>query len=117
VDLERMLADVVRWAERDENIRLVVVTGSYERFGEVLGVEELENPGWNPTRLVYYVAGKIDFMIGSLAVLEGGVSHDRAHCVLVDKDGSADHLSIETTPAPPPPRTSAGVSAGSRPRR
>ncbi len=26
----------------------------YHQFGEVLVVEALENPGWHPTRLVYY---------------------------------------------------------------
>jgi aminoglycoside 6-adenylyltransferase len=84
-----LLDDVVAWARDDDNVRLVVLTGSvargegvdelsdldvelyahdpdelladrtwYRRFGDVLAVEELENPGWNPTRLVYYVDGK-----------------------------------------------------------
>lgn len=132
MDQERTLADVVAWAEGDENIRLVVVTGSvalgtadelsdidvelyvrdparlledrewYRRFGEVLAVEELENPGWNPTRLVYFVDGKIDFMIGALPELERGVSHDRAHRVVLDKDDLADRLTIDASPASPP---------------
>jgi aminoglycoside 6-adenylyltransferase len=132
VDQERRLADVVAWADGDENIRLVVVTGSfargtadelsdldvelyvqdpsallgdrgwYRRFGDVLAVEELENPGWNPTRLVYYVDGKIDFMVGALSVLDGGVSYDRAYRVLVDKDALADRLRLDRNPASPP---------------
>src|SRR4051812_22234244 len=97
---EKSLYDVVAWARDDDNVRLVVLTGSvargedvdflsdldlelyvrepdelltdrtwYRRFGDVLAVEELENPGWNPTRLVSYVDGEIDFMIGDIAVL------------------------------------------------
>jgi aminoglycoside 6-adenylyltransferase len=127
VDQERTLADVVAWAEGDENIRLVVVTGSValgtadelsdidvelyvrdpaplledrewcRRFGEVLAVEELENPGWNPTRLVYYVEGKIDFMIGALSELERGVSYDRAYLVVLDKDEQSGRLTPDTT--------------------
>jgi aminoglycoside 6-adenylyltransferase len=38
----------------------------YKRFGQVLVVEELENPDWHPTRLIYYVDGKIDFMIAEV---------------------------------------------------
>jgi aminoglycoside 6-adenylyltransferase len=127
VDQERTLADVVAWAEGDENIRLVVVTGSvalgtadelsdidvelyvrdpaplledrewYRRFGDVLAVEELENPGWNPTRLVYCVDGKIDFMIGALFVLERGVSYDRAYLVVLDKDDQSGRLTPDAT--------------------
>jgi aminoglycoside 6-adenylyltransferase len=131
VDQERILADVVAWAEGEENVRLVVVTGSvargeadplsdidielyardpaplledrewYGRFGEVLAVEELENPGWNPTRLVYYVDGKIDFMVGSVAILKGGVSYARAFRIVVDKDGLSGRLSIERVTGQP----------------
>jgi aminoglycoside 6-adenylyltransferase len=133
MDQERTLADVVAWAETEENIRLVVVTGSvargaadelsdidvelyvrdpapllrergwYRRFGDVLAVEELENPGWNPTRLVYYVDGKIDFMIAPLSVLEAGVSYVRPFRMVLDKDGLSDRLSADRTPMSPPP--------------
>jgi len=68
----------------------------------VLAVEELENPGWNPTRLVYYVDGKIDFMIGALSVLDRGVSQDRPFRVLLDKDGLADRIGIDRSPPSPP---------------
>ena len=61
----------------------------YHQFGEVLVVEALENPGWHPTRLVYYADGKIDFMIAPAAVLSGSVRYDRPFRVLVDKDGAA----------------------------
>lgn len=133
MDHAQVLDDVVAWARDDDNIRLVVLTGSvargegvdelsdldvelyvrdpdellanrswYRRFGDVLAVEELENPGWNPTRLVYYVDGKIDFMIGGLTVLDASVSYDRAYRVLLDKDGVSDRLGADTTLARPP---------------
>ena len=34
----------------------------YETFGEVLAVEELSNPGWHPTRLLWFCS-----MDGALA--------------------------------------------------
>lgn len=58
----------------------------YEQFGQVLVVEALENPGWHPTRLVYYADGKIDFMVAPTGVLAHGVSYDRAFQLLLDKD-------------------------------
>ena len=97
VDQQAMIEQVTSWAAGDENIRAVVLTGSsarddydelsdldlelylrdpsnlltrrdwYDQFGEVLAVEELANPGWMPTRLLYLVDGKIDFAIGDLA--------------------------------------------------
>ncbi len=134
MDQERTLADVVAWASGENDIRLVVVTGSvargptevhplsdldvelytrrperlleatewYQRFGDVLAVEALENPGWNPTRLVYYVDAKIDFMIGSLDVVRDGVAYDRPYRVALDKDRLADRLRLDARPAAPP---------------
>ena len=131
---ERTLADVVAWASTNENIRLLVLTGSlargsdaadslsdldlelyvrdpdslltgrdwYQRFGEVLAVEELENPDWNPTRLIYYIDGKIDFMIAGVAVANDGVEYDRPFRVLIDKDERAGRLRIVSPPAVPP---------------
>jgi aminoglycoside 6-adenylyltransferase len=131
VDQARVLDDVVSWATEDPNVRLVVVTGSfargdhdelsdldielyvrethalleetawYERFGGVLVTEALENPEWHPTRLVYYVDGKIDFMIAPVSVLSEGVVYDAPYLVPVDKDGRADRL--EPTVGVPPP--------------
>ncbi len=126
-----MLRDVLNWAADDPNVRLLVVTGSYaqsthdalsdldielyvhdpsllleetawcERFGEVLVTEALENPEWHPTRLVYYVDGKIDFMIAPVSLLSEGVVYDGPYLVPVDKDGRADRL--EPTVGVPPP--------------
>jgi aminoglycoside 6-adenylyltransferase len=61
----------------------------YRQFGEVLVVEALENPGWHPTRLIYYANGKIDFMIAPVTTLRGGVVYDRAFQILLDKDGAS----------------------------
>jgi aminoglycoside 6-adenylyltransferase len=74
----------------------------YEQFGEVLVVEALPNPGWHPTRLVYYVDGKIDFMIAPVCALET-TRYERPFEVLLDKDGIATHLpSAQPTLALPP---------------
>ena len=135
VDQARVLDDVVAWATDDLNVRLVVVTGSFafgdhdelsdldielyvrethplleetawfERFGDVLVTEALENPDWHPTRLVYYVDGKIDFMIAPVSVLSEGVVYDIPYLVPVDKDGRADRL--EPTVGVPPPSAEA----------
>ncbi len=61
----------------------------YGQFGEVLVVEALQNPGWHPTRLVYYADGKIDFMVAPTTVLARGVSYDRPFQVMIDKDDRA----------------------------
>ena len=77
----------------------------YRQFGEVLVVEALENPGWHPTRLVYYADGKIDFMIAPAGVLAAPVDYDRPYRVLVDKDqlSSAFRLSRGAGNRPPSP--------------
>src|SRR5437867_3125550 len=104
-----VLDQIQAWAESDENIRAVVLTGSlavdesgadplsdldvelyavdttqlldssgwYQQFGDVLVVEALENLGWYPTRLIYYVDGKIDFAIGEVSVLQKGAEYAR----------------------------------------
>jgi aminoglycoside 6-adenylyltransferase len=135
VDQKRVFDDVVAWATDDPNVRLVVVTGSfargkhdalsdldvelyvrdasllleetawYERFGDVLVTEALENPDWHPTRLVSYVDAKIDFMIASVAALAEGVAYDEPFLVALDKDGRASRL--EPTVGTPPPSADA----------
>jgi aminoglycoside 6-adenylyltransferase len=125
----RVLADVIAWANAEQNVRALVLTGSaargpqdlhelsdldvelyvkvpsvllehsgwYEQFGEVLVVESLDNPGWHPTRLVYYTGGKIDFMIAPADALRVA-SYARPFRVLVDKDGTARDLSTSHVP-------------------
>ncbi len=134
VDHRRALDDLVAWASSNDNIRLLVLTGSlarnpeesdplsdvdvelyvrqpatllesrywYSTFGDVLAVEELENEGWHPTRLVYYVDGKIDFMIAPVNALDQGVSYVRGFRVLIDKDGLGARLSGDAASATPP---------------
>ncbi len=135
MDQRRILDDVRGWASADENIRLVVLTGSvargddavdelsdldvelyvldptplldhrewYQRFGQVLVVEELENPGWHPTRLIYYVDGKIDFMIAEVEAAKRGLTYTRPYRVLIDKDSLGDHVHTASDPAARPP--------------
>jgi aminoglycoside 6-adenylyltransferase len=73
----------------------------YRQFGEVLVVEELENPGWHPTRLVYYADGKIDFMVASVDVF-GGATYTDPFQVLLDKDNVAAAMRRTTTRDRPP---------------
>jgi aminoglycoside 6-adenylyltransferase len=125
---------VRKWATPDENVRLVVLTGSvalgdhavdelsdldlelyvldpaplldgrdwYGSFGRVLVREELEDPDWHPTRLVYYVDGKIDFMIASVEAAKRGIAYARPYRVVLDKDGLAESLWLSSEPARPP---------------
>jgi aminoglycoside 6-adenylyltransferase len=65
----------------------------YERFGEVLAVEALPNPGWHPTRLVYYAGAKADFLVAPVDAL-GDRSYVRPFEVLIDKDGLASRLAV-----------------------
>ena len=58
----------------------------FEQFGDVLVIEALANPGWYPTRLVYYVDGKIDFLIAPCSSLANRQRFGRRVRVLVDKD-------------------------------
>ena len=74
----------------------------YAQFGELLVVEALPNLGWYPTRLVYYIDGKIDFMIGPVDAL-ATVRYVRPFRVLVDKDRAADALPpVEPLATDPP---------------
>src|SRR3954447_6014945 len=76
----------------------------YERFGQVLVVEELEEADWHPTRLVYYVDGKIDFMIGHVDHAKSGIEYEQPYRILIDKDGLGGQMrvaNVETTPPSP----------------
>ena len=128
------LSEVIAFAE-DENIRVVVVTGStargethplsdldvelygrdpqpllpddswHWRFGRVVAVEALPNPGWHPTRLLYLTgAKKIDFVIAPVTALHDA-GYDRPIAVVVDKDGLATDLppSRGASGSPPSP--------------
>jgi aminoglycoside 6-adenylyltransferase len=128
VDHQSALDAVVEWAVHNENIRVVVLTGSgargpaemddlsdldlelyvdrpselleqsswYEELGDVLVVEKLSNPGWFPTRLVYYVNGKIDFLIAPTSAVSEA-KYVRPFRVLLDKEGTGNNLRVATT--------------------
>jgi aminoglycoside 6-adenylyltransferase len=122
VNHDEILSRLDVWVRDDDNIRAAVVTGSlargqgdelsdvdlelyvrepaallatddwYRRFGDVLVVEALPNAGWNPTRLVYYVDGKIDFTVMACETARRTEASSRASLVLVDKDAMLDRL-------------------------
>jgi aminoglycoside 6-adenylyltransferase len=134
VDTARVLEDIVRWAGAEDNIRLVVLTGSaargpeatddlsdldlelyveepqqllgdhswYQPFGEVLVVEALDAPGWHPSRLIYYLGGKVDFSIIPVECF-AREQYERAFAVLIDKDGRAPQLEGAPLPDRPMP--------------
>jgi aminoglycoside 6-adenylyltransferase len=132
VDREHTLSAIIDWARSDGNIRAVVLTGSaargdadewsdldieiyavdpsrlledaswYARFGKVLAVEALANPGWHPTRLLYLVDGKIDFMIAPVSGLDA--PRDAAPFrLLIDKDGNGARLTTKLPASDGPP--------------
>jgi aminoglycoside 6-adenylyltransferase len=96
--LARRDGSVDQWSDLDLQLYavdpapLLELRAWYAQFGEVLVVEALENPGWFPTRLVYYVDGKIDFMIAPVTALETEQRYDRPMRVLIDKDGVATNV-------------------------
>lgn len=119
MDYERVIEAVVDWSVNEPNVRSVVLTGSgadasahplsdrdielyvrdtlpleqdddwWVRLGTVLAVERLENGKGQPTRLIYYVGGKLDF---TLIKVGGQSEFDRPFSVLLDKDDVARHF-------------------------
>ena len=57
------------------------------------------NPGWHPTRLIYYVDGKIDFMIAGVDVADRGIGYTRPYRIVVDKDDLGARLHAESDAA------------------
>lgn len=130
MDYDLVVASILEWAETDPNIRAIVLTGSaatgshhrlsdrdleihlhdtqpledddswWNSLGDVLAVERLEDAAGRPTRLIYYVGGKLDFTL--VGVDNQLVSHDRPFQVLLDKDGSAARFHVQETPPGPP---------------
>lgn len=121
MDYEQVIEKLKRWATADDRIRALVLTGSgatgathplsdrdievvttaveellddeswWMELGDVLVVERLENADGNPTRLAYYVGGKIDFTLLTPDQL-GARTYDRPAVFLLDKDGLAADL-------------------------
>ena len=131
MDYNTALATLTEWAERTPAVRALVLTGSaaqdaehrlsdrdvqvftsdttllledeswWRRLGEVLAVERLEDGEGNPTRLVYYVGGKLDFSLLPAEELSGR-GYDRPYRVLLDKDGLAATAELCPRRAEPP---------------
>jgi len=70
-------------------------------LGDVLVVERLEDGDGNPTRLVYYTGGKLDFTLLPAPSLNGR-TYERPYTVLLDKDGTADTTSYRSERAAAP---------------
>ncbi|AYJ47811.1 aminoglycoside 6-adenylyltransferase [Rhodococcus sp. P1Y] len=122
MDYEIALRTLLSWATQNVNVRAVVLTGSaatheqhplsdrdvelhvrdtapleeddswWSELGEVLAVERLENGDDEPTRLVYYAGGKLDFTL--IGANEGCGHYDRPFEVLLDKDGLTETFAI-----------------------
>lgn len=122
MDYQRALDAVLSWAREEPNVRAVVLTGSaaaqsqhplsdrdvelhvretapleesddwWSHLGDVLAVERLENGDDQPTRLIYYVGGKLDFTL--VSVDEDRGEYDRPFSVLLDKDGAAQRFEL-----------------------
>jgi aminoglycoside 6-adenylyltransferase len=81
--------------------RLLTDPTWHRRFGEVVAVENLPNPGWYPTRLAYYVDGKIDFVVTPASDI-GVDTYDEPFRVLLDKDRVAGRLPLDPADHPLP---------------
>lgn len=122
MDYQRALDAVASWAAQESNVRAVVLTGSaaarsqhplsdrdielhvretapleesddwWAQLGDVLAVERLENGEDQPTRLIYYIGGKLDFTL--VRVDEDRGKYDRPFTVLLDKDGAAERFEL-----------------------
>lgn len=114
MNYSKILDDLIIWAKNSDNVRCVVLTGSavtgnqhplsdrdielyvrntesleqddswWEKLGTILAVEKLENENDQPTRLIYYSGGKLDFTL--IDVAEKHNNYDRPFKVLLDKD-------------------------------
>ena len=131
MDYSRARESLVRWAQGRTDVRALVLTGSaaaqdahplsdrdievfttdidalltdeswWSDLGDVLVVERLNDGDGNPTRLIYYAGGKIDFTVLPADRLAGR-SYTRPFCVLLDKDDSAATASLDATSTAPP---------------
>lgn len=125
VDYEKAFADLTKWAQRNDDVRALVMTGSggaktahplsdrdievyttdvealvddeswWSGLGDVLVVERLENADADPTRLVYYIGGKLDFTLVPADRLNG-MTYERPFKILLDKDEVAASLRLST---------------------
>lgn len=124
MDYNKVLRSFTEWAEGNDNIRSVILTGSaaaaaahplsdrdielhvrnpeilehddswWAKLGEVLVVERLKNEIGQPTRLIYYTGGKLDFTL--IAVNEERGVYERPFEILLDKDDDAADFRMST---------------------
>jgi aminoglycoside 6-adenylyltransferase len=130
MDYRQALDAIVEWARGESNVRAVVLTGSaaansqhplsdrdvelhvqetapleaaddwWASLGQVLAVERLANADGQPTRLIYYIGGKLDFTLVSVDDVRG--EYDRPFSVLLDKDSAAAQFRrVDRTPEAP----------------
>lgn len=122
MDYQRTLGALVSWARQEPNVRAIVLTGSaaarsqhplsdrdielhvreisplaesddwWSRLGDVLAVERLENGDGQPTRLIYYVGGKLDFTL--VDVNEERGEYYWPFSLLLDKDRAAERFEL-----------------------
>ncbi|WGD38405.1 aminoglycoside 6-adenylyltransferase [Lysinibacter sp. HNR] len=131
MDYTQVINTLVHWASTRDDIRALVLTGSaashtahplsdrdievfstdvpalltdetwWRALGEVLVIERLTDGENNPTRLVYYRGGKIDFTLLPPEQLRAR-PRSQAFRVLLDKDNIASSLSLHKQTALPP---------------
>ncbi|TVT32995.1 adenylyltransferase [Amycolatopsis rhizosphaerae] len=131
MDYPRALDALTKWGSSRPEVRALVLTGSaaagtahplsdrdievfttdvpalladeswWSGLGEVLVVERLEDGDGNPTRLIHYAGGKIDFTLLPAQRLHGR-AYSRPFELLLDKDGAATTASF-TEPSVKPP--------------
>ncbi|NLU68177.1 aminoglycoside 6-adenylyltransferase [Streptomyces sp. HNM0574] len=131
MDYTAALAALTKWAESTPAVRALVLTGSaaqgtehrlsdrdvqvftrdgdglladeswWRGLGDVLAVERLEDGDGNPTRLVYYAGGKLDFTLLEAGELKGR-AYEGPYRVLLDKDGHAATAALRPEPDGPP---------------
>lgn len=131
MDYESVLGTLTTWASGHEDVRALVLTGSaaagathplsdrdievfttdvpalldddswWANLGEVLVVERLENEDDDPTLLIYYAGGKLDFTLLSAERLRGR-EYSRPFEVLLDKDAAGATVSLAESITEPP---------------
>lgn len=75
-----------------ETLPLEESDGWWSELGDVLAVERLKNGKGQPTRLIYYAGGKLDFTL--ISVDEERGQYDRPFSILLDKDGLAEGFEL-----------------------
>lgn len=121
MDYDDAIGRLISWANGAEAVRALILTGSaaagqthplsdrdieiyatdveailadeswWSELGDVLVVERLNDPGWFPSRLVYYAGGKLDLTVFDVAEI-ASIRRERPFVTLVDKEGVTERL-------------------------